>query len=96
MKAYSARRISLWAVPPSSPDLNPVEMFWGWFRRKLRQMDLQDLRKKRCPLGRTAYAARAKQVLKSQKAQIVAKGFACRLRKACHQVVDRGGSAADK
>ena len=58
-------------------------------------MDLQDLRKKRRPFGRTAYAARVKQVLKSQKAQTVAKSFACRLRMACQQVVDRGGAVAD-
>ena len=70
-------------------------MFWGWLRRKLRRMDLQDLRKKRRPLGMTACTARVKQVIKSQKAQSVAKSFAYRLRKACQQVVDRGGAAAD-
>ena len=43
---------------PKSPDLNPVEMFWGWLRKKLRSMDLEDLRKKRRPLGKTAYTAR--------------------------------------
>ena len=79
-----------------SPDLNPVEMFWGWLRKKLRSMDLQDLRKKRCPLGKTAYTARVKGVLKSAKVQTAAKNVASRLRKACKQVVDRNGAAADK
>ena len=54
-----------------------------------------EVKKKRRPLGRTAYTARIKQVLKSQKAQNVAKSFAGRMRKACQQVVDRGGAAAD-
>ena len=40
--AYLAKKISLWDVPAKSPDLNPVEMFWGWLRRKLRLMALAD------------------------------------------------------
>ena len=95
MEAYRAKGIGLWSVPPKSPDLNPVEMFWGWLRKKLRSMDLEDLRKKRQPLGKTAYAARVKGVLKSAKAQTVAKNVAGRFRKACKQVVDRKGAAAD-
>ena len=88
MAAYSTRKISLWDVPPKSPDLNPIEMFWGWLRRKLRLMDLADLRQKRRPLGKTAYTMRAKGVMKSQKAKAVARNFARRMRKACKQVVD--------
>ena len=95
MTAYSARTVTLWDVPLKSPDLNPVEMFWGWLRRKLRVMDLEDLRKKRRPLGKTAYTTRVKGVIKSQKAQTVAKNFARRMRKACKQVADRSGAAAD-
>ena len=38
--------------------LNPVEIFWGWLRKKLRSMDLEDMRKKRRLLGKTAYTAR--------------------------------------
>ena len=94
-KAYRAKKITLWSVPPKSPDLNPVEMFWGWLRRKLRLMDLADLRKKRRPLGKAAYTQRVKRVIKSQKAQTVAKNFANRFRKACQQVVDWHGAAAD-
>ena len=95
MAAYRAKKITLWAVPPKSPDLNPVELFWGWLRRKLRHMDLADLHQKRRPLGKTAYTMRVKGVIKSQKAQTVAKNFAGRLRKACKQVVKRRGAAAD-
>ena len=42
-----------------------------------------------------ACAARVKGVLKSAKAQTVAKNVAGRFRKACKQVVDRKGAAAD-
>ena len=75
--------------------MNPVEMFWGWLRKKLRSMDLEDLRKKRRPLGKTTYIARVKRVLKSAKAQAVAQNAAGRFRKACKQVADRNGAAAD-
>ena len=80
---------TLWNLPAKSPDLNPVEMFWSWLRRKLRAMDLADLRKKRRPLGKTAYTVRVKSVMRTQRAQTVAKGFAKAFRKACRQVVSR-------
>ena len=54
------------------------------------------MRKKRRPLGKTAYTARVNGVLKSAKAQTVAKNVAGGFRKACKQVVDRNGAAADK
>ena len=95
MAAYRSKKIVLWSVPAKSPDLNPVEMFWGWLRKRLRALDLNDMRKKRKPLGKTAYTARVKSVMKSQKAQAVAKSFAGRLRKTCQEVVDRKGCAAD-
>ena len=86
---------TLWNLPAKSPDLNPVEMFWSWLRRKLRAMDLADLRKKRRPLGKTAYTVRVKSVMRTQRAQPVAKGFAKAFRKACRQVVSRKGAVAD-
>ena len=30
LRAYASRNIHLWGVPPRSPDLNPIEMFWSW------------------------------------------------------------------
>ena len=62
---------------------------------KLRNMDLADLRAKRPTLGKTAYIARVKGVMRSQKAQAVAKKYAARFRKTCKQVVERKGAAAD-
>ena len=58
-------------------------------------MDLADLRKKRRILGKAAYTMRVKKVLKTQKAHLVAKNIAKRFRKACQQVYDRSGAAAD-
>ena len=95
MAAYRPKHIELWGVPAKSPDLNPVEMFWGWMRKKQRVMDLADMQKKRRLLGKTAYTARVKSVMRSQKAQTVAKNMAKRFRKACQQVVSRSGAAAD-
>ena len=94
MAAYRAKKITLWAVPPKSPDLNPVELFWGWLRRKLRHMDLADLHQKRRPLGKTAYTMRVKGVIKSQKAQTVAKNFAGRLRKGMQAGGEEKGSCS--
>ena len=95
MRAFAAKMIKLWDVPAKSPDLNPVEMFWGWLRRKLRRMDLEDLRKKRRALSKPEYTARIKRVIQTNRAQEVAKSFAKRFRKTCRQVSDRGGAAAD-
>ena len=70
-------------------------MFWGWIRKKLRNMDLADLRKKHPPLDKAAYVARMKGIMRSQKAQRVAQSYAARFRKTCKQVVERDGAAAD-
>ena len=53
------------------------------------------MRKKRRPLGKTAYTVRVKSVMRTQRAQKVAKGFAKAFRKACKQVVSRKGAVAD-
>ena len=81
--------------PYEEPDLNPIEMFWGWIRKRLRSMDLVDLRRKRPTLDRAAYIARVKSLMRSQRAQTVAKNCAAKFRKTCQQVVVRNGAAAD-
>ena len=80
-------------LPAKSPDLNPVEKFWAWLRKKLRALDLKDAVSKRAVLGKTAYRERVRRVLKSQKARTVAKNCALGLRKVCKQVVQSGGIA---
>ena len=43
LEAYRKPRISLVHIPAKSPDVNPVEKFWGWARKRLHKMDLADL-----------------------------------------------------
>ena len=94
MEAYAKKRILIWDVPPKSPDLNPIEMFWGWVRRQLRLKDLADLRMKRPPLGKTAYIQRVNTLFRSAKAQGVAKNMARRFWKTCKEVLEKKGGAA--
>ena len=93
-KAYARHSISVWTIPAHSPDLNPIEKFWSWLRRKLRKLDLADFKMKRPPLSKTQYTTRVKQVLRSnaaqQKAANIAKGF----RKVCKEVLTKKGAAA--
>ena len=94
-KAHRQQKINLWHVPPRSPDLNPIEKFWSWLRRVLRQKDLVDLTAKRPPLGKMAYRLRVQSVCRSAKAKLVA-GNCCKgLRKVCREVVEvkKGGYA---
>ena len=50
-KAYRACGVSLWKLPAKSPDLNSVEKYWSWLRRRMRAMDLADLSAKRHSLA---------------------------------------------
>ena len=91
--AHKKAHVQLWKIPPKSPDLNPVERFWAWLRKKLLAMDLQDAVRKKKVLGKAAYAARVKRVLKTKKAQNVAAACAKGLRKVAREVVRRKGAA---
>jgi hypothetical protein len=94
MKAYLRTKVLLWKIPAKSPDLNPVEKFWGWLRKKLRAADLKDLQVGRPPLGKMAYKARIRAICRGKKAQKVAANFANGLRKVCKEVKLKGGAAA--
>ena len=65
-----------------------------WLRRHLRALDLADLRRKRKPLEKSAYVARVRSVLKSQKAKTVAANIAKSLRKTCREVITKKGAAS--
>ena len=93
-RAYARKNIRLWELPPRSPDLNPIEMFWSWVRRQLRLKDLEDLEKKRAHLSKAAYVRRLKALLRRKKAQRVAGACARKLRAACLEVVRNKGAAA--
>ena len=70
-KFYKKNNIELLCIPPRSPDLNPIEMYWAWLRKALRRQELSDLRAKKPALGKTAYRARIKAFLKTKRAQTV-------------------------
>ena len=87
--AYNLRHVSLWAIPPRSPDLDPIENFWSWLRTELRRRDLEDYTAKRpCPT-KPQYIARVKQVLQTAKAKRVAGNIAAGFKKACQEVARR-------
>ena len=84
--AHKKAHVKLWMLPPKSPDLNPVEKYWSWLRRRLRTLDLADLAADRPGLGKTAYKQRVQNVMKSKKSQQVA-GSICRgFYKTCQKV----------
>ena len=91
--AHKDAKVRLWQIP-AAPNLNPVKLFWSWLRRRLNGMDLDDLVKKRPVPGRTAYKERVRRVLKSPRAQQVAKNLFRSLLKTARQVKQRGGKAS--
>lgn len=60
---YRKDKVRLWQIPPKSPDLNPIERFWSYLRRRLRRLDLADASKRvgqnglqgACARGRAIY-----------------------------------------
>ena len=88
--------IKTWQVPPRSPDLNPVERFWAWLRAELRRRDLDDLCKKRMPLGKTAYKQRIRAIMRSAQAQKVASNIFASFRKTCQKCIENDGHHTGK
>ena len=93
LKALQRPNVSFIDLPPRSPDLNPVEKMWGWVRRELRVRDLRDLASGVPVLGQTMYRERIKRLLRSQRAQYVAKRFAANFRTVCRRVIKAEGAA---
>ena len=98
MSKFSATRLSsaqaLCFFPPHSPDLNPIEKFWCWLKRELRRLDLRDLKSGRGVLGKTAYKARIRSVLRKKGTQKVASRFSAQLYSACQEVIKKKGAAS--
>ena len=93
-KACKAANVKLWHIPAYSPDLNPIERVWAWLKRKLRLMDLDDATRNRPPLGKMAYRARIRNVMKSKKAQETAANITKSFRKVCQTVLKKRGAAS--
>ena len=93
LREYRRSKITLWHIPPRSPDLNPIEKFWAWLRKELQRRDLADMIGRRPTLGKTAYRTRVRAVCCSAKAQRMARNLARGLKKVCKEVIDKKGAA---
>ena len=89
---YVAKRVHMMHIPARSPDLNPIGSFWGWLRGELRRRDLEDLRLKKPALNKVQYKQRVKEVLRTAKAQKVARAKFRNLKKVCQEVVNKKGA----
>ena len=85
-EAHKKAKVTLWRVPPRSPDLNPVEKYWPWLKKKLRKMDLEDCVKGKPVLTKRACIARVRRVVESKQSHKVARNYALGLRNVCKQV----------
>ena len=92
--AHARASVRLWQIPPKSPDLNPIEKFWSWLRRRLRCMDLADAVAKKRPLTKPQYRQRIKAVCQSARARQVGSACAKGLRKVCEEVIRKKGAAS--
>lgn len=92
--AHRRVNVNLWHIPPRSPDLNPVEKFWSWLRRKLRAMDLADLMARRPPVGKTELKARVRALTSTDECKRVAHNCVKGLRKVCLEVRHNKGGAS--
>ena len=92
--AYVKSKVRLWdKMPAKSPDLNPVEKYWAWLRRRLRKKDLEDLNAGREILSKSAYQERVRGIVNTKASQKAAGNIAKGLRKVCKEVIDGGGIA---
>ena len=92
--AHERASVSLWRVPPKSPDLNPVEKYWSWLRGRLRFLDLKDAAAGRPVPGKTAYIQRVRAVCRSRQSRKVARACALGLRRVCQEVLRKKGARA--
>lgn len=91
--AHRDAGITLWQIPPRSPDMNPAELFWAWLRKELRAMDLADLHAGKPPMQKAQMKQRVHALCASARAQEVARNCYARLRKNCQKIIDAGGAA---
>ena len=91
--AHRRAAVELWKMPPRSPDLNPIEKYWSWLRRRIHKQDLQDLRQGKPVPGRMAYIARIRAINRSVQAQAVAARCAQGFRKVCRLIDQNKGIA---
>ena len=93
-REYRKLGIRIWKLPRRSPDLNPIERFWAYLRKRLKSMDLNDAVRKKPVLGKLAYTARIRAILRSPAAQEVAKNIGKGYLNTCKEVVRSKGAAS--
>ncbi|PFX11510.1 hypothetical protein AWC38_SpisGene24722 [Stylophora pistillata] len=93
-RTMAAEGITVWSMPASSPDLNPVEKFWAWLRKRIHHLDRKDLREKRPAIGMLAFKARVRAIISSRRAQTVAARIAGGFKKTCKEVIAKKGGMA--
>ena len=91
--AHRAKGIRLSHVPARSPDLNLVEVYWSWLRRRLRALDLKDAKEKRPVPEKPYYRQRVRAVMKSAKSRTVARNIMRGFQRKCAKIVALGGAA---
>ena len=92
--AYKKKKTTVLTLPPKSPDLNPIEKFWGWLRRELQVRELHDMQAKHAALSKEAYKNRVRNLLKTKRTQRIAARFAIALLNGCKEVKKKCGAAA--
>ena len=70
--AHAKAGVRLWHIPLRSPDLNPAERMWAWMRRKLRAMDMADLRAGKAVVKKSALKTRIRGLCRTRAAHVAA------------------------
>ncbi|CAK0892190.1 unnamed protein product [Prorocentrum cordatum] len=92
--AHKKAKVSTWHVPARSPDLNPVERYWSWLRRRLRALDLMDAKAKKPVMSKVQYKARVRRVMNTARSKTVAGNIDRGFRKTRREIHALGGGAA--
>ena len=93
-REYAKTSVHLWHIPPRSPDLNPVERFWAYLRKRLRAMDMKDLKDKKPPVGKAELKRRVRMVVQTKKAKETCKRMLRSLVKTAQIVIKKKGAAS--
>ena len=95
-REYAKTSVHLWHIPPRSPDLNPVERYWAYLRKRLRAMDLKDMADKRAPVGRSELKRRVQTVVKSKTSMVICKRMLRSLLQTARLVIKKKGAASGR
>ena len=95
-REYAKTSVHLWHIPTRSPDLNPVERYWAYLRRRLRAMDLKDMTDERAPVGKAELERRVRAVVKNKTSEDVCKRMLRSLLPTARDVIKKKGAASGR